>query len=237
MSNTPSPSSLTPVIALENAHLSLGSDAASVHILKGISLQIEAGESVGILGPSGAGKTSLLMVLAGLETLTDGRISLDGTDITGLDEDRLAALRRDLVGIVFQAFRLIPSLTALQNVAIPLELAGRDDAVEMATAALQSVSLAHSLAHLPDQISGGEQQRVAIARAMVAKPRILLADEPTGNLDSVNSEKVMKNLFQSAIEANAALVLVTHDANLAAQCSRVLHIEDGVIVRDSKSPS
>ena len=128
MFNAPSPSSLTPVIALENAHLLLGSEAANVHILKGISLQIEAGESVGILGPSGAGKTSLLMVLAGLETLTDGRISLDGTDITGLDEDRLAALRRDLVGIVFQAFRLIPSLTALQNVTIPLELAGRDDA-------------------------------------------------------------------------------------------------------------
>ena len=177
------------------------------------------------------------MVLAGLETLTGGRISLDGTDITGLDEDRLAALRRDLVGIVFQAFRLIPSLTALQNVAIPLDLAGRDDAVEMASVALQSVGLAHRLAHLPDQMSGGEQQRVAIARAMVAKPRILLADEPTGNLDSVTGEKVIKNLFQSATDANAALVLVTHDANLAAQCSRVLHIEDGVIVRDSKSPS
>ena len=237
MSNTPTPSSQTPVIALENAHLSLGSDAASVHILKGISLHIDAGESVGILGPSGAGKTSLLMILAGLETLSNGQISLDGTDITGLDEDRLAALRRDLVGIVFQAFRLIPSLTALQNVTIPLELAGRDDADDMAKAALQSVGLAHRLSHLPDQMSGGEQQRVAIARAMVAKPRILLADEPTGNLDSVTGEKVIKSLFQSADDANAALVLVTHDANLAAQCSRVLHIEDGVIVHDSKTAS
>ena len=237
MSNSPPPSSQTPVIALENAHLSLGRDAASVHILKGISLHIDAGESVGILGPSGAGKTSLLMILAGLETLSNGRISLDGTDITGLDEDRLAALRRDLVGIVFQAFRLIPSLTALQNVTIPLELAGRDDADDMAKAALQSVGLAHRLSHLPDQMSGGEQQRVAIARAMVAKPRILLADEPTGNLDSVTGEKVIKSLFQSAADANAALVLVTHDANLAAQCSRVLHIEDGVIVHDSKSAS
>ena len=237
MSNTPSPSSQTSVIALENAHLSLGSDAASVHILKGISLHIDAGESVGILGPSGAGKTSLLMILAGLETLSNGRISLDGTDITSLDEDRLAALRRDLVGIVFQAFRLIPSLTALQNVAIPLELAGRDDADDMAKSALKSVGLAHRLSHLPDQMSGGEQQRVAIARAMVAKPRILLADEPTGNLDSVTGEKVIKNLFKSAADANAALVLVTHDANLAAQCSRVLHIEDGVIVHDSKSAS
>ena len=149
MPNTPSSSSKTPVIVLENAHLSLGSDAASVHILKGISLHIDAGESVGILGPSGAGKTSLLMILAGLETLSNGRISLDGTDITGLDEDRLAALRRDLVGIVFQAFRLIPSLTALQNVAIPLELAGRDDADDMAKAALQSVGLTHRLSHLP----------------------------------------------------------------------------------------
>ena len=237
MSNSPPTSSQTPVIALDNAHLSLGSDVASVHILKGITLHIEEGESVGILGPSGAGKTSLLMILAGLETLSNGRISLDGTDITSLDEDRLAALRRDLVGIVFQAFRLIPSLTALQNVTIPLELAGRDDANDMAKAALQSVGLAHRLSHLPDQMSGGEQQRVAIARAMVAKPRILLADEPTGNLDSVTGEKVIKSLFHSAADANAALVLVTHDANLAAQCSRVLHIEDGVIVHDSKSTS
>ena len=237
MSNAPSPSSQTPVIALENAHLSLGSDAASVHILKGISLHIYAGESVGILGPSGAGKTSLLMILAGLEALSNGRVSLDGTDISGLDEDQLAALRRDFVGIVFQAFRLIPSLTALQNVAIPLELAGRNDADDMAKSALQSVGLAHRLSHLPDQMSGGEQQRVAIARAMVAKPRILLADEPTGNLDSVTGEKVIKSLFKGAADANAALVLVTHDVNLAAQCSRVLHIEDGVIVQDSKSAS
>ena len=232
-----SPSSNSSVIHLEDAHLSLGNTAASVHILNGISLTIDAGETVGILGPSGAGKTSLLMILAGLETLSSGRITLDGTDITGLDEDRLAALRRDLVGIVFQAFRLIPSLTVLQNVAIPLELAGRDNAADMAAAALRSVGLEHRLSHLPDQMSGGEQQRVAIARAMVAKPRILLADEPTGNLDSVTSEKVIASLFKSAADANAALVLVTHDADLAAQCSRVLHIEDGVILRDSKPSS
>ena len=237
MPNASSPPSKPAVIHLEDAHLSLGNTAASVHILKGISLTIDAGETVGILGPSGAGKTSLLMILAGLETLSSGRITLDGTDITGLDEDRLAALRRDLVGIVFQAFRLIPSLTALQNVAIPLELAGRDNAADMAAAALRSVGLEHRLSHLPDQMSGGEQQRVAIARAMVAKPRILLADEPTGNLDSVTSEKVIASLFKGAADANAALVLVTHDADLAAQCSRVLHIEDGVIVRDSKPSS
>ena len=234
MPNASSPSSKPSVIHLEDAHLSLGNTAASVHILQGISLTIDAGETVGILGPSGAGKTSLLMILAGLETLSSGRITLNGTDITGLDEDRLATLRRDLVGIVFQAFRLIPSLTALQNVAIPLELAGRDNTADMAAAALRSVGLEHRLSHLPDQMSGGEQQRVAIARAMVAKPRILLADEPTGNLDSVTSEKVIVSLFKSAADTNAALVLVTHDADLAAQCSRVLHIEDGIIVRDSK---
>jgi putative ABC transport system ATP-binding protein len=237
MPNASSPSSKPSVIHLEDAHLSLGNTATSVHILKGISLTIDAGETVGILGPSGAGKTSLLMILAGLETLSSGSITLDGTDITGLNEDRLAALRRDLVGIVFQAFRLMPSLTALQNVAIPLELAGRDNAADMAAAALRSVGLEHRLSHLPDQMSGGEQQRVAIARAMVAKPRILLADEPTGNLDSVTSEKVIASLFKSAADANAALVLVTHDADLAAQCSRVLHIEDGIIVSDSKSSS
>lgn len=237
MPNASSPSSKPSVIHLEDAHLSLGNTAASVHILKGISLTIDAGETVGILGPSGAGKTSLLMILAGLEKLSSGRITLDGNDITRLDEDRLAALRRDLVGIVFQAFRLIPSLTALQNVAIPLELAGRDNTADMAAAALRSVGLEHRLSHLPDQMSGGEQQRVAIARAMVAKPRILLADEPTGNLDSVTSEKVIVSLFKSAADANAALVLVTHDADLAAQCSRVLHIEDGIIVRDSKPSS
>ena len=237
MPNASSPSSKPSVIHLEDAHLSLGNTATSVHILKGISLTIDAGETVGILGPSGAGKTSLLMILAGLETLSSGRITLDGTDITGLDEDRLAALRRDLVGIVFQAFRLIPSLTALQNVAIPLELAGHDNAADMAAAALRSVGLEHRLSHLPDQMSGGGQQRVAIARAMVAKPRILLADEPTGNLDSVTSEKVIASLFKSATDTNAALVLVTHDADLAAQCSRVLHIEDGIIVRDSKPSS
>jgi len=223
-----------PVIDLNAAHLTLGNAAAIVKILKGINLQIGAGETVGVLGPSGAGKTSLLMVMAGLETLTKGRIALAGTDITRMPEDPLAALRRDLVGIVFQAFRLIPSLTALQNVAIPLELAGRPDAEAIASAALKSVGLGHRMTHLPDQMSGGEQQRVAIARAIAPKPRILLADEPTGNLDSATSEKVVNTLFKSAQDAGAALVLVTHDAALAARCSRVLQIEDGVIAGDTK---
>jgi len=223
-----------PVIRLDKAHLSLGADAGAVHILKGISLDIAAGETVGVLGPSGAGKTSLLMIMAGLESLSGGAAFLDGTEITALDEDQLAALRRDMVGIVFQAFRLIPSMTAMQNVAIPLELAGRKDAQRMAETALRSVGLGHRLTHFPDQMSGGEQQRVAIARALAPRPRILLADEPTGNLDSATGEKVVNILFESAREAGAAVVLVTHDATLAKRCSRVIHIEDGQITGDSK---
>ena len=235
MSTPPSLSAhKTTVIDLKAGHLTLGTAAASVNILKGIDLQIRAGETVGVLGPSGAGKTSLLMVIAGLENLTNGQISLAGSDITKMDEDRLAAIRRDMVGIVFQAFRLIPSLTALQNVAIPLELAGRIDATDEAAAALKSVGLGHRLTHLPDQMSGGEQQRVAIARAVAPNPRILLADEPTGNLDSATGEKVVNILFKSAHDTGAALVLVTHDATLAKRCSRVLEIEDGIIVGDTK---
>lgn len=221
-----------PVIALEKARLALSSADGMVEILRGISLSIEAGETVGILGPSGAGKTSLLMIMAGLESLTSGRISLADHDITTMGEDSLAALRRDQVGIVFQAFRLIPSMTALQNVAVPLELAGRRDADDAAAAALDSVGLGHRKTHLPDQLSGGEQQRVAIARAIAPKPRILLADEPTGNLDSGTSEKVITTLFEATRSAGAALVLVTHDAALAERCSRVLTIEDGHIVDD-----
>ena len=206
-----------------------------VSILKGIDLDITAGETVGVLGPSGAGKTSLLMIMAGLESLTGGSIALAGQDITTMAEDQLAALRRDKVGIVFQAFRLIPSMTAVQNVAVPLELAGRTDANEVAAAALESVGLGHRLHHLPDQMSGGEQQRVAIARAIAPRPQILLADEPTGNLDSGTGEKVISILFEAAVSAGAALVLVTHDAGLATRCSRVLTIEDGEVAHDSQA--
>jgi putative ABC transport system ATP-binding protein len=235
MSAHPSPlAQEQTVIDLKAAHLTLGDAATSVNILKGIDLQIRAGETIGVLGPSGAGKTSLLMVMAGLERLTKGQIFLSGSDITQMDEDPLAAMRRDKVGIVFQAFRLIPSLTAVQNVAIPLELAGCNDATNLAAAALKSVGLGHRLTHLPDQMSGGEQQRVAIARAVAPNPRILLADEPTGNLDSATGEKVVNILFKSAHDAGAALVLVTHDAALAARCSRVLEIEDGIIVGDTE---
>ena len=227
--------SAAPVIVLAEARLTLSSAEGMVEILRGISLSIEAGETVGVLGPSGAGKTSLLMIMAGLESLTGGSISLAENDITTMGEDALAALRRDQVGIVFQAFRLIPSMTALQNVAVPMELAGRRDADEMAATALEAVGLGHRKTHLPDQMSGGEQQRVAIARAIATRPRILLADEPTGNLDSSTSEKVIATLFEATKSAGAALVLVTHDADLAERCERVLTIEDGRIVGDRKT--
>ena len=227
--------SAAPVIMLDQARLALSSAEGMVEILRGISLSIEAGETVGVLGPSGAGKTSLLMIMAGLESLTGGSISLAENDITTMSEDALAALRRDQVGIVFQAFRLIPSMTALQNVAVPMELAGRRDADEMAATALEAVGLGHRKTHLPDQMSGGEQQRVAIARAIATRPRILLADEPTGNLDSGTSEKVIATLFEATKSAGAALVLVTHDADLAERCERVLTIEDGRIVGDRKT--
>ena len=224
-----------PVIMLDQARLTLSSAEGMVEILRGISLSIEAGETVGVLGPSGAGKTSLLMIMAGLESLTGGSISLAENDITTMGEDALAALRRDQVGIVFQAFRLIPSMTALQNVAVTMELAGRRDADEMAATALEAVGLGHRKTHLPDQMSGGEQQRVAIARAIATRPRILLADEPTGNLDSGTSEKVIATLFEATKSAGAALVLVTHDADLAERCERILNIEDGRIVGDRKT--
>ena len=227
--------SAAPVIMLDEARLALSSAEGMVEILRGISLSIEAGETVGVLGPSGAGKTSLLMIMAGLESLTGGSISLAENDITTMGEDALAALRRDQVGIVFQAFRLIPSMTALQNVAVPMELAGRRDADEMAATALEAVGLGHRKTHLPDQMSGGEQQRVAIARAIATRPRILLADEPTGNLDSGTSEKVIATLFEATKSTGAALVLVTHDADLAERCERVLTIEDGRIVGDRKT--
>ena len=239
MPQDPSPKAAPrdPVITLRDARLALSSAEGMVEILRGITLNIEAGETVGVLGPSGAGKTSLLMIMAGLESLSDGSIDLAGQEITGMGEDALAALRRDNVGIIFQAFRLIPSMTALQNVAVPLELAGRADATDLAAAALDSVGLGHRKTHLPDQMSGGEQQRVAIARAIAPRPRILLADEPTGNLDSGTSERVISTLFEATEAAGAALVLVTHDAALAEQCGRVLTIEDGRIVQDRASSS
>lgn len=220
------------VITLDNLQLQLGAKSHMTDILKNISVSVPAGQHVAILGPSGAGKTSLLMIMAGLEQATGGTVTLAGHDITTMKEDELAALRRDNVGIIFQAFRLIPSMTALQNVAVPMELAGNSNAQDIAAQALEKVGLGHRLNHLPDQLSGGEQQRVAIARAIVTRPDILLADEPTGNLDSATGTAVIKELFAAATSVNAALVLITHDEGLAMQCQRLLRIEDGKLTTD-----
>ena len=220
------------VITLDNLQLKLGAKSHMTDILKNISVSVPAGQHVAILGPSGAGKTSLLMIMAGLEQATGGTVTLAGHDITTMKEDELAALRRDNVGIIFQAFRLIPSMTALQNVAVPMELAGNSNAQDIAAQALEKVGLGHRLNHLPDQLSGGEQQRVAIARAIAPKPRILLADEPTGNLDSKTGALVIETLFEATKSVGAALILITHDVSLADQCERVLTIEDGKLVND-----
>ena len=221
------------VITLDNLQLQLGAKSHMTDILKNISVSVPAGQHVAILGPSGAGKTSLLMIMAGLEQATGGTVTLAGHDITTMKEDELAALRRDNVGIIFQAFRLIPSMTALQNVAVPMELAGNSNAQDIAQRqALEKVGLGHRLNHLPDQLSGGEQQRVAIARAIAPKPRILLADEPTGNLDSKTGALVIETLFEATKSVGAALILITHDVSLADQCERVLTIEDGKLVND-----
>ncbi|MGB1181117.1 MAG: ABC transporter ATP-binding protein [Candidatus Puniceispirillaceae bacterium] len=228
------PASQDPVIQLEGVRLSLPGNSGDVDILNGIDLAINARQTVAVLGPSGAGKTSLLMVMAGLEQISGGSISLSGKPITHMDEDMLAQLRRDEVGIVFQAFRLIPSMTALQNVAVPLELARVPDALAIAQTALEQLGLGHRLDHLPEQLSGGEQQRVAIARAIAPSPRILLADEPTGNLDSATGEIVITELFAAAETVGAALVLVTHDEQLALRCSRIIRIEDGAVISDQQ---
>ena len=200
-----------------------------VNILRGIDMAVEPGEAVGLVGPSGSGKTSLLMVLAGLERPTGGCVRLGEADIGALDEDALARLRRDQIGIVFQGFYLIPTMTAWENVAVPLELAGVRDARPRAEAALAAVGLSHRLLHRPDQLSGGEQQRVALARAVVAGPRLLLADEPTGNLDGETGRAVMDLLFALHESTGATLLLITHDKALAARCDRVVAMADGRI--------
>jgi putative ABC transport system ATP-binding protein len=219
-----------PLVQVRNLHLTVPSAAGPVNILRGIDLDIVAGEAVAMIGPSGSGKTSLLMVLAGLERASSGTILLAGQSITGLDEDALARLRRATIGIVFQAFHLIPTMTALENVAVPLELAGVRDAGERSRAALDAVGLTHRLTHLPGQLSGGEQQRVALARAFAPRPRLLLADEPTGNLDQATGDAVMELLFRLRAETDTTLMLITHDAHLAARCSRRVHLADGQIV-------
>ncbi|MGI4745012.1 MAG: ABC transporter ATP-binding protein [Janthinobacterium lividum] len=199
----------------------------ALDIVRGMSLAVSAGESVGIVGPSGSGKTSLLMLLAGLERPTRGHVLVDGIDLASLDEDERARFRGRRIGIVFQSFHLIPTMTALENVAVPLELAGQEGAFETAEAALRQVGLGHRLGHLPGQLSGGEQQRVALARAFAPRPALLLADEPTGNLDVRTGESVQSLLFEMQRQQGTALLLITHDPALAARCDRQLVVSDG----------
>jgi putative ABC transport system ATP-binding protein len=218
-----------PVLSLNNAALSLDGNAGRVDILHGITMQVDAAETVGLIGPSGSGKSSLLMLMGGLEMATGGTITALGNDLTSMNEDALARFRRDNMGVVFQSFHLIPTMTALENVATPLELAGVKDAFERAQAELEAVGLAHRANHYPSQMSGGEQQRVALARAVVPRPKILLADEPTGNLDGPNGAAIMDLLFGLRDRHGATLVLVTHSDALAARCDRVIRLEDGRI--------
>jgi putative ABC transport system ATP-binding protein len=221
-----------PVIELADVDLTLGEGAARVHVLKGVSLTIGRGETVSLLGPSGSGKSTLLMTLAGLERPDSGAIVIDGRPLDALSEDALARFRGENIGVVFQSFQLIPTMTALENVAVPLELAGKADAFAIAEAELAAVGLAHRLSHYPTQLSGGEQQRVALARALAPDPLILAADEPTGNLDSETGAAIIDLIFAQQQRRGATLVLVTHDAGLAARCGRRVRLRSGRIEAD-----
>ena len=218
-----------PAIALAGVNLALGQGAARVHILKDIDLDIGTGEAVGLVGPSGSGKSTLLMVMAGLERANTGTVAVAGEDLGQLDEDALARFRGRHVGIVFQSFHLIPTMTALENVAVPLELAGLDDAQTRAREELAAVGLGDRLHHYPAQLSGGEQQRVALARALVPNPAIVVADEPTGNLDEDTGQQIIELLFAGHARRGTTLVLVTHDVALAARCARVVRLRSGRI--------
>jgi putative ABC transport system ATP-binding protein len=218
-----------PAIRLDDVHLSLGEGASRVHILKGISLSIARGEAVGLVGPSGSGKSTLLMTLAGLERADRGMIAIEGQDLGRLDEDGLARFRGRRIGVVFQSFHLIPTMTALENVAVPLELAGTGDAFARAARELEAVGLGERLQHYPAQLSGGEQQRVALARAMAPHPAILVADEPTGNLDEATGSSIIALMFGLKRERGTTLVLVTHDTGLARQCDRMVRLRSGRI--------
>ncbi len=218
-----------PVLKLKDASLSLDGNAGRVDILHSVTLNVLQGETLGLIGPSGSGKSSLLMLMGGLERATNGTITALGHDLTALDEEARARFRRDHMGVVFQSFHLIPTMTALENVATPLELAGHADAFDRAEAELEAVGLGHRSGHFPTQMSGGEQQRVALARASAPRPDILLADEPTGNLDATNGAAIMDLLFGLRDRHGATLVLVTHSRELAARCDRVIRLRDGRI--------
>ncbi len=238
---TPSASETTgntaaPMIQLDGVHLNLQSAAGEVKVLRGINLRVERGECIGVGGPSGSGKSTMVMIIAGLERASSGTVFVDGADLNRMDEDALALFRRRRIGIVFQSFHLIPAMTALENVAVPLELAGRADAFERAGAVLEAVGLDHRLGHYPAQLSGGEQQRVAMARAFVPEPELILADEPTGNLDSETGAHVMDLLFDLQAKSGATLMLITHDSGLAARCSRRVRLLDGRIAGDGADP-
>ena len=215
------------MVLLQGVELTLKSDAGEINILRGIDLSVGIGESVGVVGPSGSGKTSMIMVIAGLERISSGRISVGNREISSLNEDALAVFRRDEIGVVFQSFHLIPTMTALENVAVPMELANRRDAFERAEQALRDVGLGHRIHHYPGQLSGGEQQRVALARAFAVEPNLLLADEPTGNLDGETGGHIVEMLFELAERAGTTLMLITHDNAIAERCDRIVRMVDG----------
>jgi putative ABC transport system ATP-binding protein len=224
-----------PILALRDARLTLAGNAGPVDILCGITLNVAKGETLGLVGPSGSGKSSLLMLMGGLERATSGSVRALGQDLTAMGEDGLARFRRGNMGVVFQSFHLIPTMTALENVAVPMELAGVRDAFARAEAELRGVGLGARIDHYPSQMSGGEQQRVALARAAAPRPAILLADEPTGNLDGVNGAAIMDLLFGLRDQHGATLVLVTHAPELAARCDRVVRLADGLVVADQRA--
>jgi len=218
------------MIRLEDVTLKLASAAGEVNILRGLSLDVARGETVGVAGPSGSGKSTMMMIIAGLERPSAGRVEVAGEDLTAMSEDDLARFRRRHIGIVFQAFHLIPTMTALENVAVPLEFARRGDAFERAAASLAAVGLQNRLKHYPGQLSGGEQQRVALARAFAVEPGLLLADEPTGNLDGETGRQVIDLMFDLAERQSSTLILITHDPALAARCRRLVRLVDGRIL-------